>query len=356
MYTKYLSGLLLLAVFSFSCTDTSVNTIGGGSRSNVWLIPESQVIDAGPGKDGIPSIDNPKFSSTSNVAYNIQDDDIVVGVRVGDNIRGYPHGVLDWHEIVNDHIGNSTLSIIYCPLTGSATTWSRHLSSGSTTFGVSGLLFNSNLITYDRSTDSYWSQMMLKSVRGQHMDEDAELITTIETRWDTWKEMYPESKFLTFDTGFDRPYGNYPYGNYKTNEQLLYPVAHEDDRLHRKERIHGTIVGDKSRVFQIDAFPDTIHTINDTYHGTQLVTVGSSELDVVAAYERTLEDGTVLEFNPVQNQLPVVREDNEGTRWDSFGFAIEGPRAGTQLNQADSFVAYWFAWVAFYPGAEIHSP
>ncbi len=389
-YTIPFTLFLFLIIGLIGCDN--VSSVGGGpvSRgtengdSEDWLIPVNQVIDGGPGKDGIPSIDNPQFISVNEVPAYLQDNDLIVGVRIGDIVRAYPHPILDWHEIVNDVIDNKAFSVTYCPLTGSAVSWNRTLTGRETTFGVSGLLYNSNLIAYDRATDSYWSQMMMQSVHGELIGDRAGLITIIETRWDTWKELYTESEILSTNTGFNRQYGNFPYGNYKTSNQLIFPVSNDDDRLHRKERVLGTIYIDhtdvvqkrdyfksnsttndrvqqynlttETRVFQIDEFPDTIHTINDAYQDYPLVTVGSSKYNFAAAYERSLRDGTLLEFKPVQNQLPIVMEDNEGTQWDIFGFAVNGPRAGAQLTQANSYIAYWFAWAAFYPDAEIHLP
>ncbi len=352
MNKYFLMFLFLIGVSG--CSDTSMDTNGRDDAE--WLIPTGQVFDGGPGKDGIPSIDNPIFIRVNEVPPYLFDDDLVVGVRIGNEIRAYPHPILDWHEIVNDEIGGEAFSVTYCPLTGSAITWDRVLSGTKTTFGVSGLLYNSNLIAYDRATDSYWSQMMMQAVRGQHISEKAELVTMIETTWGTWKRMYPGSKVLSTETGFSRQYGAYPYGDYRVSNRLIFPVVNNDDRLHRKERVHGTTFGDETRIFQINEFPDTIHTINDVYRDYPLVTVGSNAFNFAVAYERRLDDGTLLRFTPVQNQLPIVMKDSEGTYWDVFGFAVDGPRTGAQLKQPESYIAFWFAWAAFFPGAAIHTP
>jgi len=354
MYFYNLIAFILCTITIIGCTDSSLDTDGRGDGE--WLIPTNQVFDGGPGKDGIPSIDNPVFITVNDVPAYLQDDDLVVGIRIGNEIRAYPHPILDWHEIVNDEINGKAFSVTYCPLTGSAITWNRALTQGTTTFGVSGLLYNSNLIAYDRESDSYWSQMLMQAVHGPRIQDKVELFTIIETQWDTWKKMYPNSNILSTETGFNRQYGVYPYGDYKVSNRLLFPVDNNDERLHRKERILGIIFTDETRVFQIDEFPDTIHVINDSFKGYPLVTFGSSNVNIAATYKRTLDNGTVLEFTPVQDQLPVVMQDDSGTKWDIFGFAVEGPRKGTQLRQAPSYIAYWFAWAAFYPDAEIKTP
>ncbi len=354
MNKKYSAFIIILSIGWIGCVDSSIDS--DESRTQEWLIPVDQIFDGGPGKDGIPSIDNPQFIPVDQVPPYLHDDDLVVGIRIGDEIRAYPHPILDWHEIVNDDIGGNAFSVTYCPLTGSAVTWDRVLETGRTTFGVSGLLYNSNLIAYDRITDSYWSQMMMQAVHGPLIRERADLVTSTETRWDTWRKLYPDSKVLSTDTGFNRQYGVYPYGDYKFSNRLLFPVVNSDDRLHRKERVIGTMFDNGTRVFEINKFPDSIHTINDVYLNYPLVTVGSGELNFVAVYERTLDDGTVLTFMPVQDELPIVMKDNEGTKWDIFGYGIDGLRTGTRLRQARSYVAYWFAWAAFFPGAAIHTP
>ncbi|MEM6806653.1 MAG: DUF3179 domain-containing (seleno)protein, partial [Bacteroidota bacterium] len=146
--------ILLLLPFIFSCRE-------GGSDD--WLVPQDEVFDGGPGKDGIPSIDEPRFID-ADAANFISENDLVVGYADGNEAKAYPHVILDWHEIVNDETNNFPHAIVYCPLTGSATGWERTIDGKKTTFGVSGLLYNTNIIPYDRETDSNWSQMSLKCV------------------------------------------------------------------------------------------------------------------------------------------------------------------------------------------------
>jgi hypothetical protein len=194
---------------------------------------------------------------------------------------------------------------------------------------------------------------MYTSVHGNRICEEAELVRTIETRWDTWKQMYPDSKVLSSETGFSRQYGRYPYGDYKFSNQLLFPVVNSDDRLHRKERVHGMLSPDGTRVFQIDAFPDAIQVRNDSFQNRDLITIGSMDRNIAVTYERRLTDGTILQFEPVQNRLPVIMKDESGMFWDVFGFAVEGQHEGKQLTLIESYPTYWFAWAAFFPDAVI---
>ncbi|MEM8528113.1 MAG: DUF3179 domain-containing (seleno)protein [Bacteroidota bacterium] len=162
MKLKYLNLIALLVLF-YACEKESVpDTESEGN----WLIPQNEIRDGGPGKDGIPSIDNPEFVAVNDIDF-LSEDDLVVGVKVGAEIRAYPHLILDWHEIVNDQLEDLSLALNYCPLTGTAIGWKSKIDGKVTTFGVSGLLYNTNLMPYDRLTNSTWSQMRLDCVEGE---------------------------------------------------------------------------------------------------------------------------------------------------------------------------------------------
>jgi hypothetical protein len=219
---KYL--LIATLCFTFSnCSSTdSPSSSGAGdtdddgspNSSNTWLIPVNEVVDGGPGKDGIPSIDNPIFEIASTV-NTIPDDDLVVGIKQGDVVKAYPHYILDWHEVVNDVVANTNMTLSYCPLTGTAFAWKSIADNTFSTYGVSGLLYNTNLILYDRATDSNWSQILQKCVNGELIGDEPEKVSVIETNWKTWKDSFPNSLVLSSQTGFDKPYETYPYGGIK---------------------------------------------------------------------------------------------------------------------------------------------
>jgi len=342
-----LISLLTLALYLNSC-----DTVDNADVSGDWLIPADQVFDGGPGRDGIPSVDNPKFTNVNDAPY-LQDDDLVIGIKIGGTIRAYPHPILDWHEIVNDDISGQKTAITYCPLTGSAIAWKRQGVVSNSEFGVSGLLYNSNLIPYDRGSSSNWSQMKLQCVNGALIGNEIETSKIIETKYKTWLEMYPTSKLLSTNTGFGRQYGVYPYGGYKTNDDLIFPVNNQDNRLQKKDRVLGLIAGGQTMAFVINSFSTEVSIENVFFGGEEFVVIGSSGKNFAAAYKRKLNDGTTLEFTFTQGELPLVMMDNEGTKWNIFGEAIEGPRAGESLQQAKSFIAYWFAWAAFYPNSLI---
>lgn len=339
----------LLVLAYLSCNGPS----GSDAVTGEWLIPKDQVLDGGPGKDGIPALTNPAFVGSSSALY-LRDDDLVIGVKSGDVVRAYPHPILDWHEIINDEIGAFQFSLTYCPLTGSGISWNRRINGTATTFGVSGLLYNTNLIPYDRATNSNWSQMKLQCVNGPLIGTQIEVFPIVETTWRTWKRMYPQTLVVSSNTGYSRPYGSYPYGDYRTSNTLLFPISNRDNRLPLKERVHGVIAGGRAKVYRISQFADTVTTINDHVDGVPIVVVGSAAENFAASFERRLPDGTELSFAPVTNRLPIVMIDNEGTVWDVFGVGVSGPRAGTTLRPGRAFTAYWFAWATFFPGVEIY--
>ncbi|MCH7506865.1 MAG: DUF3179 domain-containing protein [Proteobacteria bacterium] len=321
-------------------------------------IPVSEVFDGGPGPDGIPPLEFPQFTQNLS-STNLNPLELVVGVKVGDDIRAYPHNILNWHEVVNDRFTMDGMTeratLNYCPLTGSAMLWKSFMEPGNETFGTSGLLYNSNLIMYDRATSSFWSQMLEQSVAGPQIQRIPDRLQVVETSWVTWKAMYPETLLLTEQTGFSRDYNAYPYGSFRTNQSLLFPANNSnDDRLHRKERVLGINVGSSSKVYPITNFSTNIEVINETVGNMQVVVAGSGGYNFGVVFNRELEDCTVLDFEAVQDKLPVVMRDNEGNDWDVFGTAVSGARTGQQLQKTNSYISYWYAWTAFFPGAEIY--
>ena len=320
---------------------------------NGWLV--SPVFGGGPGKDGIPAISNPNLAIASRVDF-LDDDDLVIGVEIRGVARAYPHKLLDWHEIVNDELGGEAIAVTYCPLTGTAIGWKRTLNGVKTTFGVSGLLHNSNLIPYDRETDSNWSQILNKSVQGELIGQRAELFNVIETTWKTWRKFYPATEVVTLQQELSgtRNYDIYPYGTYKEINEVFWPINNEDDRLHKKERVLGVIVGDDAKAYTIESFLGNLKIMNDKIGSESVVIIGSSSRNFAVAYISRPMDGTFLIFSETESTEGIM-EDNEGTVWNINGRGVSGPRTGELLGRTESFIGYWFAWGAFYPDIILHS-
>jgi hypothetical protein len=220
-----------------------------------WLIPTNNIF-VGSGFDAIPSIDHPKFMLLNNDGPNIDqskipaDDELIIGIIEGGEPKAFPHKILNWHEIVNLKVEENEVTITFCPLTGTAIGWKNF-----TPFGVSGLLYNNNLIAFDRNTESLWSQMLATSVQGKLIGKQLDLINLIETKWSTWNAMYPNTKLLTRDTGYSRDYETSPYRGYiENNDLIFYPSDYNDNRLLKKQRVHAIVIGDNAKVYTFKNF------------------------------------------------------------------------------------------------------
>ena len=356
----FVLGILIIVYVSSCSTDEGIlgNNSGNTPNSNtgtpLWNIPRNEVFDGGPGKDGIPALEDPERVSVDAGGY-LLDQELVLGFFDGENAIAYPLQILDWHEIINDELDNFPFAITYCPLTGTGIGWERNIKgTNPTTFGVSGLIYNNNLIPYDRQTNSNWSQMRLDCVNGPLINTEIKTFQLLETRWISWKEMYPQTKVLSLNTGIDRPYGLYPYGDYKTNEDnLLFPLDIDDRRLNRKERVHGIIIKGVAKAYRFGSFTSTNTLLNDVINGEEVIIVGNSAKNFIVSFYPQIENGSNITLSTVDEDN-VILEDNLGNRWDVFGYAVSGPAKGERLKRTESFMGYWFSWGAFYPGVEIH--
>ncbi|WP_428235944.1 DUF3179 domain-containing protein [Gracilimonas sp.] len=351
--------LLVLSCAVLSCDQTTVSSDedsrSGFQTESEWLVAEHEIIDGGPGKDGIPPIEEPKFSDASEVTF-IPDNRRVIGLIKDGEPTAYPYQILDWHEVVNDE---SQVTITFCPLTATGIAWSPKEGPD---FGTSGLIYRNNLIAYDRKTGSLWSQMRLRAIHGEHLGATVDPLNVLDTTWETWKSMFPESRVLNTNTGYSRDYKKYAYGS--TYEDMdgviLFPTVNRTDtRLDAKDRVHGIFTEDSLdqdsnvRVYEYSAFGEDITTIHDEFEGEKFVIVGSTKLSFVIAYQAEL-NGEVLEFEPVQGELPVVMMDQSGTKWNVFGEAVSGPNAGGRLFPAKSYSGYWFAFRDMFNLPEIY--
>lgn len=220
-----------------------------------WTIPTNFVFD-GAGFNGIPSINEPKFMDyTPGLPVPItEENDLVVLVSRNGETKAYPHSILDYHEVVNDELGGVSIVLTYCPLTGTAKVWDvTGKNTGS--FGVSGLLYNSNLLPFDRGSRSYWHQLEGAAVHGSRMGEQLPLLPHLEMPWAKASRMFNHIKVLSNKTGFDRNYNLYPYGDYKTNHDLLLvPITYHDNRLPAKERVFAVLINGKAKVYRASDF------------------------------------------------------------------------------------------------------
>jgi len=189
----------------------------------------------GPPKDGIPSIDNPVFESINDTKFS--DDELIIGLEINGDARAYPYAILNWHEIVNDTVGDTPVSVTYCPLCETNTVFKRELDGEVVEFGVSGKLYESCLVMYDRKTDTLYNQPQGIGIVGEKTNHVLERIPAIRTTVGAWREKYPDAQILTTETGHSRDYTRYPYGSYYTSDDLIFPTSRQDQRTERVKEI-----------------------------------------------------------------------------------------------------------------------
>lgn len=269
-------------------------------------IPLEEIKRGTPKRDNIPSIDEPLFN-TIEASKWLNNDDALLSVTYNNVTKAYPIRILNWHEIVNDKFGTAHIVITYCPLCGSGIAFKSDINGKKYTFGVSGLLYNSDVLFYDRNTNSLWSQIMGQGISGQASGKSLEYVSTTLTTWKTWKKEYPKSLVLSTRTGFKRDYNKIPYGKYPTSKLLYFPVANEDDRFHPKERVLGISINGKHKAYPFTALSKKKNPITDTFEGTTFQ----------------------ISFDKDQ-QIATINHPN-----------------------IKAYTLYWFAWYAFHPETEV---
>lgn len=245
-----------LEIYNNILTPPNIGAVVSGSDD--WSIPRNEVYVGAP-KEAIPSIDKPDFVRVKTTDAGDPDNfvdhsDFVVLVNINGTIHVYPHNILNWHEIVNDEINATEFALVFCPLTGTSTVWDRNIDGVSSTYGVSGFLYNSNVVPYDRTSGSNWSQMLLKSVNGSLEGTHSKNIFAIETTYATARNISSDFQQMTTDTGHSRNYTQNPYGNYPVNSSIMFPVNFDDNRLHAKERVLGVIINGKAKAYRFTSF------------------------------------------------------------------------------------------------------
>ncbi len=236
---------LALATLTLACGDSPVATSFPKlerEADGTCSIPEDEIFSGGVRRDGIPALSDPPLVSPDHPdATYVRSWDRVIGMEIDDTYIAVPHNILWWHEIVNFSALSKPLAVTYCPLTGSSMVFDR-TAAGGAEFGVSGLLFQNNLILYDRSEEqSLWPQMLRGARCGPRDGQQLEMVPSIEMRWDAWVGLHPDTKVIGISSGLNRNYQQYPYGDYESlnNERTLFPQDNFDGRRPPKERVLG---------------------------------------------------------------------------------------------------------------------
>ena len=237
-------------------------------------IPDDEILSGGPGKDGIPSIDDPQFVAASQATF-IGDEEFGIGIVHKGGARFYPFQILVWHEIVNDVLPiNSSqeglpIAVTYCPLCRTGVTYDRRVDGKTVEFGVSGMLWRSNLLMYNRSEpESLWSQVLGRAVKGPHTGTRLPIIPSDTVRFGDWKRAHPGTVVLSRDTGAFRLYGTDPYGDYYTNTDVSFGATFNDDRLHPKAYVLGVEHNGQFKAYVEEDLP--VGTTTDTFAGKEV--------------------------------------------------------------------------------------
>lgn len=274
------------------------------------LVPAAEIFSGGPPKDGIPAIDKPVFIKASD-AKNMRDDDRVLAIARNGISKAYPIRIMNWHEIVNDRFGDEAIAITYCPLCGSGIAFKADVANRSLRFGVSGLLYNSDVLLYDRQTQSLWSQILSKAVTGSMKGSTLTAVPITHTSWADWRKQHPDTLVLSDETGFRRDYQDNPYAGYDKQEEIIFPVKFRAQGYHPKEQVFGLKINNKTKAYPFVELGKTTGEIKDNLDGKNI----------------------------------TIRFDNEHKSAQAFD---------SEGKQIAGVTLFWFAWYTFYPETEVY--
>jgi len=329
------------------------------------LVDPARVVSGGPPPDGIPPIDEPRFQPAGEVDW-LTDDEPVLAPAIGN--RAYPVRILIWHEIVNDTIGGRPVAITYCPLCNSALGFDRRLGDRVLTFGTSGKLYLSDLVMYDRQTESLWSQIKGRAIAGVLAGAELARVPVQTVTWAQWRAAHPDGWVLSRDTGVERDYGRNPYTGYDDPGSRPFLFDGEPDpRLPPKERV-AALGGDSDPVAVPVAALTAAGVVEVEVAGRPVVVWSAGGLRSALDTGRIADGRTVGAtgaFDPVvdgrrlnfRHDGPDRFVDTEtGSTWTVLGEAVAGPLARARLTPVEHLDTFWFAWAAFHPTTRIASP
>ena len=313
MKVKFIKSYLLIITFYgaallfYSLTPAHASNLNGFELSRL-SIDRSEIFSGGPDRDGIPSIDKPKFIAPNQVNF-LSDDDLVISFTQDNITKAYPLRILIWHEIVNDMVNNRPISITYCPLCGTAMVFDRRVDNKVLSFGVSGLLYRSDVLMYDRESESLWTQLGMKGVSNTALNKKLKWLPSVHMTWSSWKKAFPNGQVLSTDTGYKRHYAGQAYASYFASKYAMFPVPDSRKELPDKDKVIGLIINGKAKAYPTKRLLKE-NTIIDSIDKTKIT----------------------IQYNP-STKSTVITDAN-----------------GKQLPSVE---AYWFAWQGFYPNTQI---
>jgi hypothetical protein len=371
--------ILAIAFLAFAAASApSCSTIleaqkqgSGDARFRGWhtntlkrSIDLNEIVSGGPPKDGIPAIDSPKFVPVSDARSWLRDQEPVIALEVEGEARAYPLQILIWHEIVNDEINAIPVAVTFCPLCYSALAFDRRLDGQTLRFAVSGLLRHSDMLMYDRETESLWQQFIGEAIVGDLTGKKLQQLPAQIVGFAQFVEGHPKGRVLSRETGHRRDYGKNPYVGYDDiNATPFLYRGRRDDRLPPMEKVVAVEIDGKSR-----AYPHAVTRKQRVIHdriGQQEIVVfhadgAASALDA-PEIEKSKETGSTGVFDPrIDGRRLRFRYDKSGfvdvetgSYWSILGLAVSGELEGKQLRRILHGDYFAFAWFAFKPDTEI---
>jgi hypothetical protein len=331
-------------------------------------VPYGDILSGGPPKEGIPAIDRPQFVAVDEANAWLAPMEPVILVQAGDETRAYPLQILMWHEIVNDTVGGLPLAVSFCPLCNTAIAFERTLNGRVLDFGTTGRLRFSNLIMYDRQTETWWQQASGEGLAGELAGQRLAFYPATIVPWAEFRDAYPAGKVLSRATGYDRDYGRNPYQGYDdvTRSPFLYEGPATPGALPAMARVFTVAIGGEAVAYPYDTLA-TAHVVEDTVGGTPVVifwvpgTVSAldgfsvsdgQDVGSAAAFSPVL-DGRRLTF---RTEGAAIADDETGSQWNVLGQAVSGELAGRTLEPIVGINHFWFSWAAFRPDTRIYEP
>ena len=325
------------------------------------LVRYDDILSGGVGKDGIPPIDNPRFVSVQDADAWLSDTEAVFVVEADGESKIYPVQILMYHEIVNDRVGDTPVAVTYCPLCNTGLTFLRRVDGRELTFGVSGFLRFSNLIMWDRQTETWWQQATGRAIVGELVGLDLELYPMLMIPWKEAQGTYPDADVLSRDTGHSRPYGRNPYSRYDSaSEPFLYRGPQTPSEYEAMDRVLVVEVGEESQAFPYPVLEER-RVVSDSVGGRPIVVfweegtasaldassvAGGRDVGSANAFFAEL-DGRVAEFE-VDNR-GRLRDTATNSVWSVSGRAVSGELEGDRLEPVTAIQHFWFSWTAFDP-------
>jgi hypothetical protein len=329
-------------------------------------VPLTSILPGGPPPDGIPPIDHPRYTSIARAARFLAPGEPVIAVHVNGRARAYPLQILIWHEIVNDTLGGVPIAVTYCPLCNSAIVFDRRAAGRTLTFGTTGNLRDSDLVMWDRQTQSWWQQFSGQAIVGTLTGTGLTLLASQTLSFADFRGRYPTGDLLSRDTGFQRPYGQNPYGGYDTvpTARPFDYAGRLDPRLPPVERVESITLGPDTVVVPFSAL--AMHPVVPVTVGVVPAVVlldprvlspldalniaDSRQVGTAVAFDRRL-GGRTLDFRAAGSGL--MTDAQTRSVWDITGRAITPPLRGAQLRRLHDLNAFWFAVAAFLPHARL---